>query len=145
MKLAIGTAQFGMNYGAFNQSGQINADHAKDIIAQAKSVNITVLDTAAAYGNSELVLGQLEAAKSFNIVTKCPSLNDEDDPVKAMHRHFYTSLERLKTDHVYGYLLHRSEELRGNAGKKIWHALCELRGEGKITRIGVYQPIIRKR
>lgn len=126
-----------MDYGAFNKAGQIETDHASNTLNLAEMAKISILDTAWAYGDSETVLGQIGAAHRFKIVTKCPPLTQSGDPENSVRDYFHTSLERLKTDKVYGYLLHRSEDLLGSSGKEIWRALCRLRDEGKVQRIGV--------
>lgn len=72
MKLSIGTVQFGMDYGAFNTSGQVNFENIVKILNLAKTVNIDTLDTSHTYGESEVALGRLHAAESFKTVTKCP-------------------------------------------------------------------------
>ncbi len=53
MKLALGTAQFGMNYGIANSSGKVNHEEAREILSLGRSVGIDTLDTAIAYGDSE--------------------------------------------------------------------------------------------
>ncbi|MCZ7635911.1 MAG: aldo/keto reductase [Verrucomicrobia bacterium] len=61
MKLGLGTAQFGMNYGISNTSGQIAPDDVRRILQKASEHGISVLDTVAGYGNAEAVLGQCPA------------------------------------------------------------------------------------
>ena len=58
-KLALGTAQFGMNYGIGSSSGRVPINEVKKILDYAKSINIDMLDTASAYGESEKTLGEL--------------------------------------------------------------------------------------
>jgi aryl-alcohol dehydrogenase-like predicted oxidoreductase len=142
LKLAIGTAQFGMNYGAFNQSGQIDAVNVQAILKLARSANVTLFDTARAYGDSEKVLGELGVGDSFALVTKCPSLDGEPNASEAVTRYFHESLNRLKTKKIYGYLLHHSDDLLSNSGREIWSSLCKLREDGKVERIGIsaYTP-----
>ena len=57
MKLALGTVQFGLPYGIANQSGQASREDAAAIIANARLGGIDTLDTAIAYGESEICLG----------------------------------------------------------------------------------------
>ena len=58
-RIALGTAQFGLDYGVANQAGQISPSAAKAILSLATKNELDTLDTAIAYGNSEAVLGAL--------------------------------------------------------------------------------------
>ena len=58
-KIAIGTAQFGFNYGISNVSGEVSIYEMKEILSYAKKYQIETIDTAKAYGNSETKLGKV--------------------------------------------------------------------------------------
>jgi aryl-alcohol dehydrogenase-like predicted oxidoreductase len=58
-KVIIGTAQFGLDYGIANTLGKINYTRGCEIIRLAEKHNISTLDTAIAYGDSEILLGQI--------------------------------------------------------------------------------------
>ncbi|KKK81608.1 hypothetical protein LCGC14_2811730, partial [marine sediment metagenome] len=58
MKIALGTVQFGINYGVSNTSGQTSQNQIQQIIELAKTASITTIDTASAYGDAEARLGQ---------------------------------------------------------------------------------------
>ena len=70
MRLALGTAQFGLDYGVSNRSGQVALSEIEDILLEAKNHNINTIDTAIILG----ILGDLEydignfdiAVKTFN-------------------------------------------------------------------------------
>ena len=72
-KLALGTVQFGLNYGIANEVGQISVKQASEILAVAKNEDIDLLDTAIAYGESETVLGKV-GVTNFKIVSKLSPL-----------------------------------------------------------------------
>ena len=57
MKLAIGTAQFGMDYGLSNKYGKSEKYEVSKILQYAHSQGIDVIDTAPSYGDSENILG----------------------------------------------------------------------------------------
>ena len=59
MNFILGTAQFGLNYGISNNTGQIKENEVKKIIHYCNEVGITNFDTAQAYGNSEEILGSI--------------------------------------------------------------------------------------
>jgi aryl-alcohol dehydrogenase-like predicted oxidoreductase len=100
MKLCLGTVQFGLDYGISNIYGKVLRHEAADILNYAYQNNITTLDTASAYGDSELILGEL-LSKSFQIITKYP-INQPMCPFAWID----ISLKNLKTKKVYGYLFH---------------------------------------
>ena len=57
MKIILGTAQLGLDYGITNQNGKPSIETALDIIKTSLDNNITIFDTARGYGDSEKILG----------------------------------------------------------------------------------------
>ena len=57
-ELSLGTVQLGVSYGINNQSGKPDRTQAFGILDTALTNGISALDTAAAYGDSEQVIGQ---------------------------------------------------------------------------------------
>jgi len=75
-KLALGTAQFGMSYGIANKNGKVPYNEISAILEFAMKNEITTLDTAKAYGDSEKVIGQFIAKNPSNkwkVITKLSS------------------------------------------------------------------------
>lgn len=143
MKLALGTAQFGLDYGIANQSGRISHDEAKSIIVLAKNSEIDMLDTAIAYGESEASLGAL-GVNDFKVITKLPAIPDEVTEVSQwVNDQIETSLKRLNVKSLYSVLLHRSQELADIKGAQLSKALQQLKVSGVVQKIGVsiYSPI----
>lgn len=136
-KIALGTAQFGLDYGISNKTGQIPENQVFEILNESIRSGIDVLDTAYAYGNSELVIGNFvkEHENVFKIISKLPECNPND--VKNI---FESSLERLGVDSLYGYMCHSFQHYRDNP--EIWNMLEDLKSEGKIEKIGLslYYP-----
>jgi len=140
MKLALGTVQFGLNYGVSNKQGQVSKSQVKDILEQALSLGIDTLDCASAYGDSEQVLGALVSQGDFNIVTKIPALADE---YTSLVHYFKSSLEKLQQESVYALLLHHSENLITHPYKKqLFQQLQSLKHRKLTQNIGVslYSP-----
>ena len=81
-KIAIGTVQFGLDYGIANQDGQVNADEIVSILDFAHENDINTLDTAKAYGNSEKSIGEYlkQTENNWHIITK---VNDSDQSITA--------------------------------------------------------------
>ena len=132
-KLVLGTVQFGLQYG-INSAGRPSLEQVSEILKEAKSRGIDILDTSSAYGNAEIILGEVKAANKFKIVSKYPKCK------KSVKDTFNNSLRILGTDHLYGYLLHHFEVYKNN--KQIWNDFIQLQKEGMVDRIGfsLYEP-----
>jgi len=142
VKLALGTVQFGLNYGVANHRGQIGLDQARAIVAIAHSSGIDTLDTAIDYGQSEATLGQLDL-NSFKLITKLPALPAGCPDVAGwVETQLIGSFERLACSSVHGLLFHRPEQLLGEQGPALYRALSELKRQGLVSKIGVsiYEP-----
>ena len=141
-KIALGTAQFGLPYGISNTHGQVDRAEMNKIWQVARGANITMLDTAIAYGNSEENIGATESV-GFDIVTKLPPLSGAETSVTQwVHSQIKDSLSKLKRDSVYGLLLHNPGDLLGIHGDELLAALVNLKRDGLIKKFGVsiYAP-----
>src|ERR1700720_3931908 len=102
MKLGLGTAQFGLDYGVTNTGGKVAEWHVRTILDTAAARGIQLLGTAAGYGAAEAVIGRtLAGPDEFRIVTK------------AGPGEFAQSLTRLRVKRVYGLLAHSPSDLIG--------------------------------
>lgn len=137
MKIALGTVQFGMPYGAFDRSGRVSEAEAAACLDLAAASGIDTLDTARAYGESEEVLGRLGAASRFRIVTKSGGLASRE--VRAS---LEASLAALRTNKVHALLMHDAAALLGPDAGAVWKALETAKAEGLADKIGVsvYSP-----
>ena len=134
-KLGLGTVQFGQTYGVSNTQGQVPITEVRTILAHAAQAGVSVLDTAANYGDAENVLGTLSAeTRPFRIVTKTISLKNGIDAVVARARHSVQTLERRPVDLL---MVHAAGELSGPDGHALWNALLGLRDEGLFGGIGI--------
>jgi aryl-alcohol dehydrogenase-like predicted oxidoreductase len=141
-RLALGTVQFGMEYGVANTTGHMSAQTAKDIVDVARQTGIRTLDTAALYGTSESVLGAMGVG-DLRIVSKLPGLPDTPgDVLEWVNDAVRQSLKRLDVDRLGGLLLHRPTDLTGPSGRALFDALRKLRDRGLVAKIGysVYSP-----
>jgi aryl-alcohol dehydrogenase-like predicted oxidoreductase len=137
MKLALGTAQFGSHYGAFNGVGRIASEEVSQILREAIGAGIRTLDTALAYGDSERAIGASGLAGSFAIVTKIPSLRQASDPAMRIQTLLSESRGRLGVATVHGLLLHDPSDLLSPIGPSVWRAMKEARDSGQVSKIGV--------
>ena len=123
-KIAIGTVQFGLNYGISNAGGKTSPNEVAEILSFADSQKIYLLDTARAYGDSEAVLGNV-ASQNFKIVSKFGTTPRED---------LTETLAHLKRPTIYGYLSHNADHILENPN--LWNVLDDLKSEGLTERIG---------
>lgn len=127
-KIAIGTAQFGLDYGISNLSGKTEHDEVSRILQYCVGNGINTLDTAFAYGESEVVLGRNELS-SFAVVSKFLPPNSSTPSIT---QQFQASLNRLNLPRLYGYLSHRAL----NVSMEDWNILQNYKSEGKIKKTG---------
>ncbi len=139
MKLGLGTAQFGMPYGVANKTGQVNLEEVSKILELAQSRGVYIIDTAAAYGESEKVLGNFLLKYNFKVVSKIPSLTKAKDSIATS---IDNSLSNLKLDSFYGLLFHDASDLLCNKANENWKNLQDAKYSGRVEKIGVsvYEP-----
>ncbi|MBL0544315.1 aldo/keto reductase [Aeromonas jandaei] len=133
MRLALGTVQFGLDYGISNHDGQICDEKLDEIIALARHAGIDTLDTAQAYGNAEQRLGQRDITGLTLIDKLAPGL-----PLSDVKAALNNSLHLLGRKRLDGLLLHRSQD----ASPALFELLTDLQQQGVIGKLGisVYSP-----
>lgn len=142
-KLALGTANFGSDYGLANLEGKLSYSNLRDLISIAKKAGILTVDTAQAYGDSEKRLGSLLETEN-KIITKIGIELKESYQTNSLGVQFHKSLQLLNRDKIYGLLLHRPDVLFGKYGAAIIDELNLLKEKGLVHKIGVsiYEPNI---
>ena len=112
----LGTVQFGLPYGVANRAGQPDRQQVLEIVSAAMDGGVNCFDTAAEYGTSEEVLGdvfaELGVAERVCVVTKVRPLTDEQltDPrlaAIAIETSVAVSRERLRIDCLPVVMFHR--------------------------------------
>lgn len=135
-KLALGTVQFGLNYGISNTSGKIPHSEIIRILKFAFDNGIDTLDTAVSYGNSEIEIGESvkELNYNFKIISKIGHCSEDIFAV------FNQSLKRLNASKIYGYILHDFNYFLQKP--VIYDELNELKNRGLIQKVGfsLYKP-----
>lgn len=132
MRLGLGTAQFGLDYGISNAGGKTPREEVARILDCAERGDIDLLDTASLYGDSEAAIGAaIEPGRPFRIVTKTPG-----GDAAAMHRGFEQSLARLRRGCLYGLLVHAPGDLLKPGGDLLWREMTALRDAGLVEKIG---------
>jgi aryl-alcohol dehydrogenase-like predicted oxidoreductase len=136
-RLMLGTVQLGLPYGIANRAGQPSYQVARDIVACAYEGGVNCLDTAAAYGASEEVLGRaladLGIADRMIVVTKVPHMAqglDASTATAIVEESVSQSLRRLRLERLPICLFHTEENFT------YVDSLLELRERGLIQHIG---------
>lgn len=136
-KLALGTAQFGLDYGINNSRGRIPREEAFRILDAAHGGGIDTLDTACVYGESEQVLGDYlrQNGKRFRIVSKTKGVTEAGAKTSLTN-----SLETLGIRSLHAYLLHDFEAFAKNPSA--WRTVEALKESGGADKIGfsLYRP-----
>ena len=117
-KMMLGTVQFGLDYGIANASGKPSYESAREIIQAAFESGINTLDTAAAYGCSEEVIGralkELGLSGKMLVITKVLPVKGlsgkaaEDFIIGSIKN----SMKMLGCDALDACLFHREEDFR---------------------------------
>jgi aryl-alcohol dehydrogenase-like predicted oxidoreductase len=140
-KIGIGTAQFGSNYGISNKLGQPTEIEIKKILSHANKLGCHVIDTAASYGNSEILLGRLLPRQhTFRIVTKLHPLkvdNINSKVIKECEFNFDKSLEDMNQSKVYALLAHHANDMLKENGSQLYELIKKKRNAGVVEKIGV--------
>ena len=141
MKLGIGTAQFGLDYGISNQEGKTPPEEVAKILELAAQHGVRVIDTAPLYGSSEKVLGKtLPCKHSFDIVTKTPQFLNSSitiDDAQFLEDTFRHSLSKTGQSSIYGLLVHNVGDLLKENGCFIIKRLLSLKQQGWVNKVGV--------
>jgi aryl-alcohol dehydrogenase-like predicted oxidoreductase len=141
-QLALGTAQFGLDYGITNAQGRVAPDEALRMLQCAWEGGVRMLDTAPAYGASEQALGDAfasEPARSWRVVTKTLPLRTPQvgaDGIAHVEAAFRASLAQLRTTSVDTLLVHHADDLLVPGGEALYRWLRAEQKAGRAARIG---------
>lgn len=139
-QLALGTVQFGLDYGISNGMGQTPLDEVRAILECAAAQGIDMLDTAPAYGESESVLGCcLPLSGQFAVVSKVPRMGAQEraaDFGPLVRQSCQQSLQRTGQSRLYGLLVHHADDCLQVGGEAIYREMEQLKREGLTERIG---------
>lgn len=132
-KFILGTVQLGLNYGINNSAGMPSKAVAEAILTEARQGGIQFLDTAAAYGTSEKIIGDYHRSTTghrFSIITKfhhSEQMSVADQVGQA--------LEKLGVEVIDTLMFHSFNDYRKNP--QVFEELLSEREKGSIKKIGV--------
>lgn len=140
--LSLGTVQLGVNYGINNDGGKPDRSVAMKILDCALVSGVNALDTAAAYGDSEEIIGQwlktVPAEKQPLITTKLKHLDHSSlENLRAdVRRQVEGCKERLGLKTIPVLMLHSFEEYDEDR-ENVTIVFNELKASGDIRFSGI--------
>jgi aryl-alcohol dehydrogenase-like predicted oxidoreductase len=131
-KLILGTAQFGLNYGINNSSGQPSVRKVFELLDLAYEKQIVSLDTADAYGNAieQIGLYHKQRQHKFKILSKFKGVGKN-----GLQGRIKISLEMLKIPSLEVYSYHSFTDYINYPFLK--DELLSLKSNGLIRKIGI--------
>lgn len=140
--ICLGSANFGLDYG-INKKNAINKKELKKLLDYAGKNNISFIDTAISYKNSEKKIGFFNKY-NFKIITKLPQIPKKIINVESwIINKIQNSCYRLKTNNLYGVLIHDTKELKNKKrSKRIYKAFDYLIKKKIVKKVGlsIYDP-----
>lgn len=141
-RLALGTVQFGLPYGLAGRGEAVPATEVRAILRRARSLGITTLDTAAAYGDIEGRLADLGDGE-FEVISKIARL-PADIEVEAVADWVWAQAEQSRSrlgDRLVTLMAHRDEDLTDAKGATMWSALLSWgQSHGVAVGASCYDP-----
>ncbi len=138
-KLALGSVQWGSEYGISNKDGITPIKEVQEILNISKNNGIDLIDTAHLYGSAEANLGKLQT-KEFRFITKTPkflSKRISNKDIKLLETIFNLSLSKLNLKKIYGLLIHEPKDLLKSGGELLIKKMIELKDRGLVKKIGI--------
>ncbi len=147
MKLCLGTVQFGVDYG-IQGNGKPNREKAYEMLSYAIENGVDTIDTACAYGDAEIVIGDYFrlhslAKQKVEVISKLKpdafdnTISEEWSNIAIQNAR--ESLSRLGIDKLDAYLFHNAHYIYDD---KAVLALLNVKKYGLAKKIGVsiYSP-----
>jgi len=144
--IALGSAQLGMPYG-IGSSGRPSPAAAVDILETASALGVRYIDTAAAYGDAERIIGRFLIARPdlhVQVGTKLRTLPaglTGSALADAVSSEIEASRARLQVQAIDDVLIHAVQNLR-EYGARLVAAMNTCIDRGLVRRIGIslYDP-----
>ena len=136
----LGTVQFGLDYGFTKRKTQ---EEVNDILNVAVENDVTLIDTAREYGDSEKKIGEFinQYDNNFIIATKLSLIDDLNNlNYSFLNNHIQASIEEslsdLNLDKIPILLLHQVDE-RLYKNDDFWACIANLKKDNQICDFGV--------
>lgn len=138
LKLVLGTAQIGLNYGIANKTGKPDKVKAFELLKTALACGINYFDTSPVYGDSEKIIGDFIKGNVNRsvppvMVTKLPKRCSNVDLRYYVKSQINESRSNLGIESIDYYLIHDPEDVYNKA---ILNCLFSCKEDGLIKEIG---------
>ena len=148
MKLSLGTAQFGSDYGITNTQGVSSEHDVNCVLSMFFEAGNSFLDTAQEYGDAHKKISQwrkkeyLSLSNDINVTTKIYIRNKKD--IESFSCNVINICFGLGLKSLYGILVHNPSDLKDKEScQQLNHQFNLLKEQGvvKKTGISVYEPL----
>ena len=135
MKIALGTANFGQEYGLTKK--KVTRKEIIKILNVCKKNNIKLIDTAINYGDAETELGKYDLSY-FKICTKLPKIpySKKKDVENWVTKNINQSLKNLNLKKIDYVLMHSTDQFKLKRSKIAYSVLQDLKKKSVIKKIG---------
>lgn len=140
MRIGIGSAQFGLDYGISNNTGQVSKKEVEQILNYARRIGMDLIDTSPYYGEAQRMIGGLRASNAFKIVSKTVAIEAPvitADNASVVRKDLLLSLKTLKKNNIYGLIVHRVTDIRKKGAQHLFNTLQAIKDDGLVEKIGV--------
>ena len=141
-QFSLGTVQLGLSYGVANDSGKPSREQAHELLRCAVEGGVNSIDTAAAYGDSEEVIGSFledcPETERLLITTKIADFDHSSEQAleRSIREKTAEGKRRLGLPQIPILMLHHSKDFTENP-EGVLRVLEALRAEGEVRRIGI--------
>jgi aryl-alcohol dehydrogenase-like predicted oxidoreductase len=140
MRIGIGSAQFGFDYGISNNAGQVPKKDVEQILNHARRIGMDLIDTSPYYGEAQRIIGSLRASNAFKIVSKSVAIEAPiitANNASVVRKDLLLSLKTLKKNNIYGLIVHRVTDIRKKGAQHLFNTLQAIKDDGLVEKIGV--------
>ena len=147
-QLALGSAQFGGDYGISNTRGKVGEDEVRQILQLAADCKVLNIDASHQDGDVERILGRCWPFPSpFRPQVRTLRLEKGLDWLESRLRR---SVDHMGLARAHAALVDCAEDLTGAQGDELWARLEKLKAEGLVSKIGISathddQPVLLAR
>ncbi len=134
-ELALGSTQFGCDYGISNPRGRVAEDEVCRILSLAAQSGVRYIDTSPHEGDVERLLGRSWPFPSpFKPQVRTLRLEKGLDWVESRARR---SVEHMGLARAHAVMIDAAEDLTGPQGDALWARLQKLKSDGLFSKIGI--------
>lgn len=137
-KICVGTANWAQAYGSVPGKQKFQVNDLDELYTSITAWNVSLFDTAPAYGNAEELLGD-RLQQNQRAITKTPHIADNEislDSLRRVENSLQSSLRLLGTDKVRALLVHNIHDLFKTNGDRLVETLRKFRSDGLVDHIG---------